>query len=171
MLTIGDKFPVVTMTAVAQNGEFTDVTPGSGGGWKVVFFWPADFTFVCPTEIAAFSKATGKFKELGATVVGVSTDTHWVHSAWRDSNPLLRDLRFPMAADVRRELTAATGVLGDDGLAMRATFVVDPQGTVRYSSVTDGKVGRSVEEVLRVVAALQTDELTPCEWKPGDETL
>lgn len=171
MLTIGDKFPLVKMTSVAPDGEFVEVTPGRGRGWKVVFFWPMDFTFVCPTEIAAFSAATGRFKKLGATVTGVSTDTAWVHKAWRESSPMLRELQLTMGADVKRELTAALGILNDEGVARRATYVIDADGTIRYVSVTDDKVGRSVDEVLRVVAALGTDELTPCEWKPGDATL
>jgi len=138
----------------------------------VVFFWPKDFTFVCPTEIAEFGRRNGDFKDRDAQVLGVSIDTEYVHLAWRKDHPDLKNLPFPMLSDVKRELSTALGVLHrEEGVALRATFVVDPQNVIRYVDVTDLNVGRSVDEVVRVLDALQTDELCPCNWKKGEKTL
>jgi len=176
MLTVGDKIPAFELQAVVgtQHGkEFETVTDKSHTGkWLVLFSWPMDFTFVCPTEIAAFAKAEKDFAERDAQVLGVSTDTHFVHLAWRKSHPDLANVPFPMLADTKRELTSALGVLHKkDGVALRATFIVDPEGVIRWASVNDLNVGRSVPEVLRVLDALQTDELCPCNWQKGDKTL
>jgi alkyl hydroperoxide reductase subunit AhpC len=176
MLTVGDKFPEFNLKAAVsleKGKEFKDITHKDySGKWKVVFFWPMDFTFVCPTEIAEFGRRTAEFRERGAEVLGVSTDTHYVHLAWRKDHPDLKDLPYPMLADTKRELSTALGVLHkQDGVPLRATFVVDPEGTIRFVSVNDLSVGRNVDEVLRVLDALQTDELCPCNWKQGDETL
>jgi lipoyl-dependent peroxiredoxin subunit C len=176
MLTVGDKFPEFRLTAVVgleQGGEFQEITDRSfPGRWRVVFFWPMDFTFICPTEIAEFGHRIGDFKDRDAQVLGASTDTHYVHLAWRRSHPDLKDLPYPMLADTKRELVVALGVLHQrDGVPLRATFIVDPEGTIRHASVNDLSVGRNVEEVLRVLDALQTDALCPCNWKKGDPTL
>ena len=142
------------------------------GKWQVVFFWPKDFTFVCPTEIAAFGKLNREFSERGAQVFGVSTDSEYVHLAWRKDKEELRDLPFPMLSDIKRELTAALGILDPEaGVAQRATYIVDPQGVIRFVYVTDLSVGRNPAEVLRVLDALQTDELCPCNWQKGQDTL
>ncbi len=175
MLTVGDKFPEFALQAVVSldsGKEFTTATPESyAGKWKVVFFWPMDFTFVCPTEIAAFGKRERDFADRDAQVLGVSTDTHFVHLAWRKSHPDLRNLPFPMLADTKRELSTALGVLHRDGVPLRATFLVDPDGVIRHVTVNDLSVGRNVDETLRVLDALQTDELCPCNWKQGEPTL
>jgi len=176
MLTIGDQFPSFTAKAVVsleRGKEFADLSQGSfEGKWKVYFFWPKDFTFICPTEIAAFGKLHREFADRDAQVLGVSTDSEYVHLAWRNQHPDLRGLPFPMIADLKRELTAALGILDKhEGVALRATFVVDPQGVIRFVSVNDLSVGRNPSEVLRVLDALQTDELCPCNWKRGEETL
>jgi len=176
MLTIGDKFPAFTTKAVVsqESGkEFIELTDQTyDGKWKVYFFWPKDFTFVCPTEIAAFGKLDKEFKARDAQVLGVSTDSEFVHLAWRKDKQELRNLPFPMLADIKRELSSALGILDPEaGVAQRATFIVDPQGVVRFVYVTDLNVGRSPEEVLRVLDALQTDELCPCNWKQGEDTL
>ena len=176
MLTIGDRFPVVPLTAVVSlepGKEFatvsTDTYPDK---WKVVFFWPKDFTFVCPTEIAAFGKKERDFRDRETQLLGMSTDTHFVHLAWRNAHPDLKNLPYPMLADTRRELSSALGILHrGEGVPLRATFLVDPEGVIRWVSVNDLKVGRSVDEVLRVLDALQTDELCPCDWKKGQKTL
>ena len=142
------------------------------GKWQVVFFWPKDFTFVCPTEIAAFGRLEKEFQARDAQVLGVSTDSEYVHLAWRRDKEELRDLPFPMLADIKRELTRSLGILDPEaGVAQRATYIVDPQGVIRFVYVTDLNVGRNPEEVLRVLDALQTDELCPCNWQQGDETL
>ena len=176
MLTVGDKFPAFKLQAAVsleKGKEFQEITEQSySGKWKVVFLWPMDFTFICPTEIAAFGKRNGDFKDRDAQVLGASTDTHFVHLAWRRDHADLKSLPFPMLADTKRELSTALGVLHKEaGVALRATFIVDPEGIVRHVSVNDLSVGRSVDEVLRVLDALQTDELCPCNWKKGDATL
>ncbi|HET6281780.1 MAG TPA: peroxiredoxin [Polyangia bacterium] len=176
MLTIGDKFPSFQLKGVIsldKGKEFHDVTSDEyPGKWRVVFFWPKDFTFVCPTEIAEFGRHNSDFQARDAQVLGVSVDNEYVHLAWRKDHPDLRALPFPMLADLKRELSTALGIIDKgEGAAMRATFIVDPQNVIRYVSVTDLNVGRSVDEVLRVLDALQTDELCPCNWKKGDPTL
>ena len=176
MLTLGDSFPAFSAQAVVSidpGKEFTTLDGASyPGKWKIYFFWPKDFTFVCPTEIAGFGKLDGDFRDRDAQLLGVSTDSEFVHLAWRKTHPDLRDLPFPMIADLRRELAEGTGVLDRQaGVARRATFIVDPQGVIRFVEVTDMNVGRNPAEVLRVLDALQTDELCPCNWKPGDKTL
>jgi len=176
MLTIGDTFPAFKLKGVVSRDPktaFVDFTEASDKGkWKVVFFWPKDFTFVCPTEIAAFGKLAGEFKDRDAVVYGVSTDSEFVHLAWRNNHADLKDLPIPMLADLKRELSQALGVLDkNEGVAMRATFIVDPEGVIRFVSVNDLNVGRNPQEVLRVLDALQTDELCPCNWQKGDDVL
>jgi lipoyl-dependent peroxiredoxin subunit C len=176
MLTVGDTFPSFRLQAVVsrQRGrEFQEITENSyPGKWKVVFFWPMDFTFICPTEIAEFGRREADFRDRDAQVLGASTDTHFVHLAWRNGHEDLRDLPFPMLADIKRELSLELGILHkQDGVALRATFIVDPDGVIRWASVNDLSVGRNVDEVLRVLDALQTDELCPCNWKKGEPTL
>ena len=176
MLTVGDRFPQFKLKAVVslEHGrEFEDVTSESHPDkWRVVFFWPMDFTFVCPTEIAEFGRRAAEFRARGAEVLGVSTDTHYVHLAWRQKDPTLRHLPIPMLADTRRELSTALGILDrEEGVPLRATFVVDPRGIIRHVSVNDLSVGRNIEEILRLLDALQTGELTPCGWRPGEKTL
>ncbi len=176
MLTIGDTFPAFSLQAVVSREagkEFETITSDSyPGKWKVLFFWPMDFTFICPTEIAEFGRKNADFKDRDAQLLGASTDSHFVHLAWRNSHADLKDLPIPMLADTKRELSAALGILHkQDGVALRATFIVDPQGIIRFASVNDLSVGRNVDEVLRVLDALQTDELCPCNWKKGEATL
>lgn len=176
MLTVGDKFPAFNLKAVVSTDlktAFTDLSDKSNEGkWKVVFFWPKDFTFVCPTEIAAFGKLNSDFNDRDAVVYGVSTDSEFVHLAWRNNHADLKDLPFPMLADIKRELSSELGVLDkNEGVALRATFVVDPEGIIRFASVNDLSVGRNPAEVLRVLDALQTDELCPCNWQKGEEVL
>ncbi len=176
MLTVGDKFPAFRLQAAVsldKGKEFQEITNESyAGQWKVVFLWPMDFTFVCPTEIAEFGRRNRDFLDRDAQVLGASTDSHFVHLAWRRDHEDLRALPYPMLADTKRELATALGVLHkQDGVALRATFVVDPEGVIRHVSVNDLSVGRNVDEVLRVLDALQTDELCPCNWKKGEPTL
>ena len=176
MLSVGQKFPHFSLTGVVSNDlahAFKDFDSASHPGkWQVVFFWPKDFTFVCPTEIAAFGKLNREFADRDAVIYGVSTDSEFVHLAWRKDKEELRNLPFPMLSDIKRELTTALGVLDvEAGVAQRATFIVDPQGVIRFVYVTDLSVGRSPEEVLRVLDALQTDELCPCNRNVGGSTL
>lgn len=176
MLTIGDKFPSFDLKAVVSTDPHTAFTQignrTDDGKWKIVFFWPKDFTFVCPTEIAAFGRLNGDFNDRDTVVYGVSTDSEFVHLAWRQNHADLKTLPFPMLADIKRELSQALGVLDkNEGVALRATFIVDPEGTIRFVSVNDLSVGRNPAEVLRVLDALQTDELCPCNWNKGQETI
>lgn len=176
MLTVGDKFPAFDLKAVVSTDPKTAFTQVGNdtykGKWTVVFFWPKDFTFVCPTEIAAFGKLNGEFADRDAQVLGVSTDSEFVHLAWRQNHADLKDLPFPMLADIKRELSGALGILDrQEGVALRATFIVDPDGVIRFASVHDLSVGRNVNEVLRTLDALQTDELCPCNWQKGDDVL
>ena len=178
MLGVGQKFPEFSLSACVDTTKdmdkaFATISNDSyPGKWKVYFFWPMDFTFVCPTEIAAFGKLNGEFADRDAQVLGVSTDSEFVHLAWRKEKEELRDLPFPMVSDIKRELTTALGILDEEeGVAQRATFIVDEDDIVRFVYVTDLNVGRSPEEVLRVLDALQTDELCPCNWNKGEDTL
>jgi peroxiredoxin (alkyl hydroperoxide reductase subunit C) len=176
MLSVGQAFPQFELDATVSTdlkNAFKKITNKDyKGKWKVYFFWPKDFTFVCPTEIAAFGKLNGEFADRDAQVLGGSTDSEFVHHAWRVHHPDLRDLPFPMLADVKRELTSALGILDPSaGVAQRATFVVDPEGIIRFVYVTDLSVGRNPEEVIRVLDALQTDELCPCNWQKGEPVL
>jgi alkyl hydroperoxide reductase subunit AhpC len=176
MLSVGQKLPAFHLKATVSNdiaNAFTEVSNETyKGKWLVLFFWPKDFTFVCPTEIAEFGKLTKDFKERDAQVLGASTDSEFVHLAWRQHKEELNKLPFPMLADVKRELTTALGILDPvEGVAQRVTYVIDPEGIIRFAMVTDLNVGRNVKEVLRVLDALQTDELCPCNWQKGDAPL
>lgn len=178
MLGVGEKFPQFSLKATVTTDKdltkaFSEITDQSyPGKWKVYFFWPKDFTFVCPTEIAAFGKANREFADRDTQVLGGSTDSEFVHHAWRTHHPDLKDLPFPMLADVKRQLCADLGIVDPaEGVAQRATFIVDPNDIIRFVMVTDLSVGRNPQEVLRVLDALQTDELCPCNWQKGQETL
>jgi len=176
MLGVGEKFPEFSVKATVgleKGKEFDTITNESyPGKWKVYFFWPKDFTFVCPTEIAMFGKLNREFADRDAQVLGGSTDSEFVHLAWRNNHEDLRSLPFPMLADVKRELSEELGILDpNEGVCQRATFIVDPEGIIRFVAVTDLSVGRNVDDVLRVLDALQTDELCPCNWQKGQETL
>lgn len=176
MLTVGNKFPEFQMKATVStdlHNAFQMISNNTyEGKWLVVFFWPKDFTFVCPTEIAEFGKLNAEFADRDAQILGASTDSEFVHLAWRNNHNDLKELPFPMLADVKRELTTSLGILDPhEGVAQRATFIIDPQGIIRFVMVTDLNVGRNPNEVLRVLDALQTDELCPCNWNKGQDTI
>jgi len=176
MLGVGQKFPAFNLKATVStdiNEAFTDISNATHAGkWLVVFFWPKDFTFVCPTEIEAFGDKTPDFTSKKTQVLGASIDSEFVHLAWRQNHPSLRDLPFPMLSDIKRELSSALGILDPEaGVAQRATYIVDPEGVIRFISVTDLNVGRNVDEVIRVLDALQDGGLCPCNWKKGEKTI
>lgn len=176
MLSVGAKFPAFNLKGVVSNDinkAFVDLNEKSyAGKWLVVFAWPKDFTFVCPTEIAEFGKLNSEFNDRDTQVLGLSTDSEFVHLAWRQHKEELNSLPFPMLADIKRELSDALGILDPvEGVAQRATFIVDPEGIIRFVMVTDLSVGRNVKEVIRVLDALQTDELCPCNWQKGQDTI
>ena len=175
MITVGDPFPDYDMNACVSTdpgNEFAALDhTAHEGRWRVIFFWPMDFTSVCPTEVAEFGRLIDEFTARQTQVLGISTDSEYVHLAWRQHHPLLHDIPFPMLADTKRDLTLACGVMDGDGVALRATFVVDPDNVVQFAMVTGGSIGRNVHEVLRVLDAIQTGQDTPCGWNPGDATL
>ncbi len=176
MLKIGAKFPQFNLKAVTDinlENAFTDIDNNTyKGKWLVVFFWPKDFTFVCPTEIAEFGRMNQDFLDRDAQILGASIDSEFVHLAWRQHKEELNDLPFPMLSDIKRELSMSAGIINEaEGVSERATFIVDPDGIVRFIMVNDLSVGRNPKEVLRVLDALQTDELCPCNWNKGEDTI
>lgn len=183
LLTIGDQFPTYSATAL-KGGDLRGVNASSpddyfttisnedaAGKWRCVFFWPKDFTFICPTEIAAFGELNEEFADRDCDILGVSGDNEFTHFQWRAQHEDLKTLPFPMIADLTREIMEGAGVLNADGVADRATFLIDPNNEVQFVSVTAGSVGRNPQEVLRVLDALQSDELCACNWKKNDPTL
>jgi lipoyl-dependent peroxiredoxin subunit C len=178
VLSIGSVFPTFKKKAVVsieKGKEFIDISneyASKDGKWTVMFWWPKDFTFVCPTEIAEFNKKFNDFQDRDTVLLGASTDSEFVHAAWRRDHADLKGLKFPMIADTSKSLAEELGILDtEEKIAYRATFIIDPQGIIRWVSVYDLNVGRNVQEVLRVLDALQTDELCPCNWNQGQETL
>lgn len=176
MLTVGDKFPQFKLQATvgidSLETAFSAISNTTyNGQWLCVFFYPKDFTFVCPTEIKGFGDMNKQFKDRDCQILAASTDSEFVHLAWRRDHKDLKTLPFPMLADINKDLTRALGILDEEGVARRAAFLVDPEGIIRFVYVTEGSVGRNPAEVLRVLDALQTDELCPCNWTPGDATL
>jgi lipoyl-dependent peroxiredoxin subunit C len=176
MLGVGQKFPEFNLTSVVSIDPQKAFAPFANkdvaGKWLVIFFWPKDFTFVCPTEIAAFGKLKQDFADRDAVLVGASVDSEYVHLAWRQHHDDLKALPIPMLADNKRELSSALGIIDPEaGVAQRAVYIVEPEGVIKFVMVTDLSVGRNTQEVLRVLDALQTDELCPCNWNKGQDTI
>ena len=169
-LQIGQTAPGFTLEAVVGK-EFKKVSLADyKGKWVVLFFYPLDFTFVCPTEIQEFSKRSGEFKKAGAQILGASIDSHFTHLAWINNG--LGELTFPLLADLTKQVSRAYDVLNEDtGHTFRGTYLIDPEGKVQYILKHATGIGRSVDEILRSLQALQTGELCPVGWKPGDKTL
>lgn len=175
MLSPGSKAPEFKTKAcvsVEKGQEFKDISSKDfAGKWIVLYTYPKDFTFVCPTEIVEFDKKAKDFADRGAVVLGGSTDNEFSHLAWRKDHADLRKINHPLL-HVPPQMAMDFGLLQPAaGVALRATFIIDPQGVVRYASANDLSVGRNVDEVLRILDGLQTDELCPCNWKKGEETL
>ncbi len=153
-----------------HNGKFIDGKLSDySGKWVVLFFYPLDFTFICPTEIKAFNTNIEVFEKENSLIIGASTDSVNSHKAWFERD--LKDIKYPVIGDTSHEISEYFNVLQNDGTALRGTFIIDPSGILRYSVVSDNNVGRSVEETIRVLKALKTGELCPVEWKPGQATL
>ena len=172
-IRVGKPAPELTVEAYVR-GEEQPRTIALGdlrGRWTVLFFYPRDFTFVCPTEIQAFARLHPEFAREGAIVLGASTDSYYVHQTWYESDARLREVAYPVIADPGHQLSAAYGVLLEDGAALRGTFIIDPEGILRHALVNDLDVGRNVEETLRTLRALQTGELCPVSWQPGQALL
>ncbi len=176
MKTIGEKFPNYSKEAVVSlemGKEFKTISNADiAGKWTVFFWWPLDFTFVCPTEIVSFNDHFEEFAKRDTNVVGASIDSQFVHLAWRNNHAGLKGLKFPMLADTSKSLSEELGILEPvNKIAYRATFIIDPEGTIQHVSVNGLNVGRNVKEIIRILDALQTGELTPCDWTPGEPTL
>ena len=174
MLTVGDKFPEFKKTALLSNKEFGEITNNEHkekGKWMVMFWYPKDFTFICPTEIIEFNNKHDIFQNLNTSLYGASTDTEDVHLAWRMYDKKLENLKFPLIADTSKSLSKKLGILQPSKVAYRATFIVDPKGIIQWVNVNNDSTGRSVGEVLRALEATQTEGKTACDWIPGQTTL
>lgn len=161
-----------------HNGKFTDVTQDDlKGKWNVFVFYPADFTFVCPTELGDLADNYAAFQELGAEIYSVSTDTHFTHKAWHDTSDTINKIKFPMLADPTGALSRNFQVMIEaEGLALRGTFIIDPEGTIKAMEVNDNSIGRDAKELLRRVKAAKyvaenPGEVCPAKWQQGEETL
>lgn len=161
-----------------HNGEFREVTQKElEGKWSILFFYPADFTFVCPTELGDMADKYEAFREMGVEVYSVSTDTHFTHKAWHDTSDTVGKIKYPMLADPTGQLTRAFGVhIEEEGLAYRGTFLINPEGKIKLAEVNDNGIGRDADELMRKVQAAQfiaknPDEVCPAKWKPGADTL
>lgn len=170
MIKVGEKAPDFNGIVSYHNGDFHSVSlKDFKGKWVVLFFYPRDFTFVCPTEIKEFAKLEPDFKKLKGAIIGASTDSEHSHKAWFEKD--LPMVKYPILADTTLRVSSDYNVLGADGASQRGTFIIDPEGVLRWMMVSDNSVGRSVKEVLRALQALQTGELCPVEWTPGSKTL
>ena len=181
MLTVGDKFPEFSLSASSDlpfeqlnlGNAFKTITESTyADKWKLIFFYPKDFTFVCPTEIVAFANMYDEFNKRNTQILGCSTDSEFVHWAWRTHKPELRHLPFPLLSDIKRELSMELGILDKNaGVSQRALFIVDPENTIKFVMVTDLNIGRSPHEALRILDALQTGELCQCGWIKGNKPI
>ena len=178
MIQVGQQAPDFSEEAVI-NGDFKKISLSDyKGKWLVLFFYPLDFTFVCPTEITAFSNSIDGFKKLGAEVVGVSVDSKYSHLAWtqqpRDKGGL-GDIKYPLLQDLTKKISEDYGVLLSAGVALRGLFVIDPEGTLQYQVVHNLNFGRNVKEVLRVIEALKfskkSGDVCPANWEPGSQSM
>jgi alkyl hydroperoxide reductase subunit AhpC len=180
-LLVGNKAPFFKGKAVVggdatllntDNAYFELSSDDYLGKWLVLFFYPLDFTFVCPTEIEEFGKNYAEFQKLNCEVIACSTDSHHSHLAWRSTHPSLRNLPYPMLADPNHETSKAFEILMESkGFTLRGLYIINPEGELVYSVIHPEDVGRNSKEILRVVSALQTGVKTPCNWEPGEATL
>ncbi|MFO7446950.1 MAG: peroxiredoxin [Ignavibacteriaceae bacterium] len=176
-VSLGKKFPEFRKKAVVSiesGNEYSEITSEDHirqNKWMVIFWYPYDFSLVCPTEIIEFNKNYDEFRDRDAIVIGASTDSEYVHLAWRKEHSGLRSLRFPLIADTSKSLAEELGILSDEKVAYRVTYIVDPKGIIRWISANDINTGRNIKEVIRVLDALQTDEKCPCNWEKGQPTL
>lgn len=172
---IEDAFPLITYNSSEDEKSHYKVSIGENvlnenkGKWLVIFAYPKDFTFICPTEIKAFGDLNNEFEDRDANLIGFSTDSEFVHRAWRQDNEKIKDVPFPLLSDNNGSLSKALGIYNEEeGIAERATFIVDPNGIIQHVSINSGSVGRNPDEILRILNALQQDELCPCNWNPDE---
>ena len=174
---IGTEMPNFSLPAFADGKEKKISLSDYKGKWYVLFFYPADFTFVCPTELEELADMYAKFKEINCEILSVSTDTAYAHKAWKDVSPAIKKVEFPMLADTNHHLSSYCNVLiAEEGLALRGTFIVDPDGIVKSIEVNDNSIGRSAKELFRKIKAAQFvrehgDQVCPAGWEEGDDTL
>lgn len=174
---INSKIPEFKVQAYHQDKFITVSNDDLRGKWSIFFFYPADFTFVCPTELGDMADVYPQFQKMGVEVYSVSTDTHFVHKAWHDASETIRKINFPMLADPTGHLSRSFGVyIEEEGLAYRGTFVVDPEGLIKIAEIHDNGIGRNAEELIRKVQAAQyvathDGQVCPAKWRPGEETL
>jgi len=169
MVQVGQQAPDFELDAVVGADFETVKLSDYKGKWVVLFFWPLDFTFVCPTEVTAFSKRTEEFAQLDAVILGASIDSKFTHLAWTEQ---IGRINYPMLSDITKQVSSDYGVLIEDqGIALRGLFIVDPDGRLAYQVVHSLNIGRNVDEVVRVLKALQTGELCPVDWEDGQTTL
>ena len=169
---VGEPAPKFSAVAyVSGKDDFPKVSLDDyKGKWVVLFFYPRDFTFVCPTEIKGFAAAEDEFRKLNAVVIGASTDSEYSHKAWFEKD--MPNVKFPVLADTSHRISADYGVLVEEqGLALRGTFIIDPDGILQYAVVANTNIGRSIQETVRTLQALQSGGLCPIDWKPGEKTL
>lgn len=176
-LTIGDKITNFKFKYY-QDGKFHDAKMSDyEGKWTILFFYPADFTFICPTELEEMANAYGEFQKIGAEVISVSTDTVFTHKAWHDSSPAIGKITYPMAADTTGEMSMELGTyIAEEGLSLRGTFIISPKGIIKSIEINDNSIGRSAKELLRKVQAAKFVSenptlVCPASWKPGEDTL
>ena len=178
-LRVGQSAPDFTATAVVDQEFKTIKLSDYRGKYVVLFFYPLDFTFVCPTEITAFSDRFDEFKQIGTEVLGVSVDSEFSHLAWIQADRKsggVGDLNYPLVSDLKKEISTAYNVLTDDGVALRGLFLIDKDGVIQHSTINNLAFGRSVDETLRILQAIQyvqshPDEVCPAGWKPGEITM
>lgn len=172
MIQVGQNAPefsgIIAYQADAK--EFAHISLADyHGKWVILFFYPRDFTFVCPTELREFSRLQAEFEQCGCAIIACSTDSEWSHKNWFERD--LPEVKYPILADTTQEISRSYGVLGPDGASQRGTFIIDPAGRIGWMMVSGNSVGRSVKETLRALRALQQGELCPVEWEPGQATL
>lgn len=177
MIKIGQKIPDLTLEAFHQEKIKKIKLSNYKGQWLILIFYPADFTFICPTELEELADAYSKFKKLGAEILSVSTDTVFVHKAWHDHSPAIKKIKFPMLADPTGKLCKEFGTyIENEGLSLRGSFIIDPEGTLKAFEINDNSIGRKTEELLRKLQAAKFVKehkglVCPASWKPGEKTL
>lgn len=174
---INKQLPEFKAQAYHKDDFSTVTNENLKGKWSILFFYPADFTFVCPTELGDMADKYDEFQKMGVEIYSVSTDTHFTHKAWHDTSETIKKIKFPMLADPTGKLTRAFGVhIEEEGLAYRGTFLISPEGQIKIAEVHDNGIGRNADELLRKVQAAQfianhPGEVCPAKWRPGSETL
>lgn len=177
MTLINTKVPDFKLQAYHGDAFKTVTQNDLKGKWSVFFFYPADFTFVCPTELGDMADKYSEFQKLGVEIYSVSTDTHFTHKAWHDASETIKKIKYPMLADPTGQFSRALGVyIEEEGLTYRGTFLVDPEGRIKLAEVNDNSIGRNADELLRKVQAAQfvashPNEVCPAKWRPGEKTL